>query len=217
MPPEPLVLAFDTSAAHCAAAVVSGDRLVAEALDPMEKGQAEHLFPMLERLLSAAGIGWPDLTSLSVGIGPGNFTGVRLSVAAARGLALALKLPLHGVSRLEATALGLPRPCLVALDARLGRAYLQRFDNAECLPEIAALDTVGPDAAVGLACVTGDAAAAILAERLGLPLVSPPLPLARAMAMIAARRPAPVTRPAPLYLLPADAAPPREAPPVILP
>lgn len=217
MPPEPLVMAFDTSAAHCAAAVVSGNRLVAEALDPMEKGQAEHLFPMLERLLSAAGIGWPDLTSLSVGIGPGNFTGVRLSVAAARGLALARKLPLHGVSRLEATALGLPRPCLVALDARLGRAYLQRFDTGQDLPEIAALDTIGPDAAEGLACVTGDAAAALLAERLGLPLVPPPLPLARAMAMIAARRPPPATRPAPLYLLPADASPPREAPPVILP
>lgn len=216
MPPDRLILAFDTSAAHCAAALVSGDRLLVERLDPMEKGQAEHLFPMLEALLRSAGAGWSDLDAIAVGIGPGNFTGVRLSVAAARGVGLARRIPLHGVSRLEAAAFGLPRPCLVALDARMGRVYLQRFDRMERAPMIVPADAVPTDLAQGAACLTGDAADR-LAPGLGLPVRSASCPLAHAMAQIAAARPDPAARPAPLYLLPADAAPPREAPPLILP
>lgn len=216
MPPEPLILAFDTSAAHCAAALVSGDRLLSERIDPMDKGQAEHLFPMLAALLEGAGVGWSDLTALAVGIGPGNFTGVRLSVAAARGLALGLKVPVHGISRLEATAHGLPRPCLVALDARLGRSYLQRFDDSDTAPLLATADAI-PDGLVGaVASLTGDAAS-LIADKTGLPVLPPALSLPHAMALIAASRPTPASRPAPLYLLPADAAPPRDAPPVILP
>lgn len=216
MPPEPLILAFDTSAAHCAAALVSGDRLVAERHDPMDRGQAEHLFPMLEALLKGAGLGWHDLTALAVGIGPGNFTGVRLSVSAARGLALGLAIPLHGVSRLEAAAYGLPRPCLVVLDARLGRNYLQLFDGQAQPPQIASVDAI-PDGLLGTAtCLTGDGAAQIAADS-GLPHLPAALSLPQAMARIAARRPPPKTRPAPLYLLPPDAAPPRDAPPLILP
>lgn len=216
MPPEPLILAFDTSAAHCAAALVSGNRLLAERLDPMDKGQAEHLFPMLEAMLKSAGVGWSDLAALAVGIGPGNFTGVRLSVSAARGLALGLGVPVHGVTRLEAAAYGLPRPCLVALDARLGRSYLQLFDGAEQVPLIATVDAI-PEGLIGAAaCLTGDAAGPIAAQS-GLPLLPAALTLPHAIARIAAKRAPPLNRPAPLYLLPADAAPPRDAPPVILP
>ena len=214
MPPDRLILAFDTSAAHCAAALVSGDRLLAERLDPMEKGQAEHLFPMLEALLRSAGAGWRDLDAIAVGIGPGNFTGVRLSVAAARGVGLARRIPLHGVSRLEAAAFGLPRPCLVALDARMGRVYLQRFGQPESAPQIAMADAIPANLVQGAACAAGDAAERVAP---GLPVRAPTLPLAHAMARIAGARPAPAGRPAPLYLLPADAAPPRDGPPLILP
>ena len=216
MPPEPLILAFDTSAAHCAAALLSGGRILAARHDPMARGQAEHLFPMLEDLLAAAGAGWRDLTALAVGTGPGNFTGVRLSVSAARGLALSLALPVHGVTRLEAAAYGLPRPCLVVLDARQGRLYLQTFAETDGTPRILAADALPDDLGCTGLIVTGDAADQI-APRLGATIAPAAMPLAEAMARIAARRPPPATRVAPLYLLPADAAPPRDAPPVILP
>jgi tRNA threonylcarbamoyladenosine biosynthesis protein TsaB len=120
------ILAFDTSAAHCAAALLLPDRVI-QRLEPMEKGQAERLIPLLEELLAEGGIGWPDLKALAVGTGPGNFTGVRISVAAARGLALGLGIPAVGVTRLEALAHGLPRPLLVLEDAKRGQVYVQLF------------------------------------------------------------------------------------------
>ncbi len=124
-----VILAFDTSAAHCAAALLSGDRLW-QRHEAMEKGQAERLIPLLQDLLAEAGLDWPEVTALAVGTGPGNFTGVRIAVAAARGLALALAVPAIGVTRLEALAEGLPRPVTVAEDARRGEAYVQHFDLA---------------------------------------------------------------------------------------
>lgn len=88
--PPPLLLAFDTSAAHCAAVLVRGGRILAARVEAMDRGQAERLLPLLEDLLSEAGFGWPDLDGLAVVTGPGNFTGLRIAVAAARGLALGL-------------------------------------------------------------------------------------------------------------------------------
>lgn len=122
-----LVLAFDTSAAACAAAVLSGQAVLAQAEEPMATGQAERLIPLCEELLARVDAGWHDLSVLGVGTGPGNFTGVRISVAAARGLALSLGVPAIGVTRLEALAEGLPRPLAVVEDARRGAVYLQLF------------------------------------------------------------------------------------------
>lgn len=92
----------------------------------MQKGQAERLVPMLEEVLAEGGIGWRNLRRIAVGVGPGNFTGVRISVATAR-VGLALGVPVIGVTRLEALAHGLPRPLRVAEDARQGLAYVQDF------------------------------------------------------------------------------------------
>ena len=201
------VLAFDTSAAHCAAALLLPGGRVLTRLEPMEKGQAERLMPLLEELLQAAGLGWSDLTRLAVGTGPGNFTGVRIAVAAARGLALGLGIPALGITRLEALAFGLPRPITVVEDARRGEVYVQAFgaDISEAL----LLD--GSDLAhvVETAHVTGSAA--------GPAALPPAMPLAEAMARLAAARALPQPRPAPFYLRGADAAPPSDPPPVILP
>ena len=71
----------------------------------MEKGQAERLMPLISELLAEAGVVLADVTAIAVGTGPGNFTGVRIAVAAARGLALGLGVPAIGVTRLEALAL----------------------------------------------------------------------------------------------------------------
>lgn len=202
MPPE-TVLAFDTSAAHCAAALLLPDGRVLNRLEPMEKGQAERLLPLLEDMLAEGGTLWRDLTRIGVGTGPGNFTGVRLSVAAARGLALGLGIPAIGVTRLEALAHGLPRPLLLAEDARRDEAYVQGFD----LPGLETARLMPRAALPAVPHRSGSAFAD------GLP---PALPLAEAIARIAATR-APGARPAPFYLRGADAAPPADPPPVILP
>ena len=125
-----LVLGFDTSAAHCAAALVRDDRILAERFEPMARGQAERLLPLLEDLLAEAGTGWGALDRIGVGTGPGNFTGTRIAVAAARGLAMSLGIPALGVSGFEALAHARPRPVLVSIDGRGGRCYLQLFRTA---------------------------------------------------------------------------------------
>ena len=95
MRPDPTILAFDTSAAHCAAALLCAGKIEVR-VDEMARGQAEHLMPMLEEVLAAQGLTWADLDAIGVGTGPGNFTGIRISVAAARGLALGLGIPAVG-------------------------------------------------------------------------------------------------------------------------
>jgi tRNA threonylcarbamoyl adenosine modification protein YeaZ len=198
------ILAFDTSAAHCAAALLwDGGLLLRD--EPMEKGQAERLVPLLEDVLKEAGLGWHDLKALAVGTGPGNFTGVRIAVAAARGLALGLGIPAVGVTRLEALAFGLPRPVTVIEDARRGEVYVQEFNVEGTGP--ARLDLAG---ATVTGAVTGSAA--------GPSALALAMPVVEAIARIGAQRAlTPQPRPAPFYLRGADAAPPSDPPPVILP
>lgn len=197
MPPEALILGFDTSAAHCAAALLSGDRLIAARVEVMEKGQAERLVPMLEEVLAEGGIGWRDLAALAVCTGPGNFTGVRIAVAAARGLALGLGVPAIGVTVFEARAAGLDWPVTVVEDARRGEIYVQRFPGGTA--HLARAEAVWDAPAVG-------------------PDLAPRWPVAEAVARVAAERlGTPHPRPVPFYLREADAALPSEPPPVILP
>ncbi|WGH80048.1 tRNA (adenosine(37)-N6)-threonylcarbamoyltransferase complex dimerization subunit type 1 TsaB [Jannaschia ovalis] len=201
-----LSLGFDTSAAHCAAALVSGDRILAERVEAMRKGQAERLMPLLEDLLAVAGHRWADLDCIGVGTGPGNFTGIRIAVAAARGLALGLGIPAHGVTGPE--ALGGGRDVIVCLPAPQGAVHAARGDDIRRL-------TAADWPADWRAPLTGPAAPE-LAAALGLPLAETPA-LAPAIARLAARRATPGgARPAPLYLRPADAAPPADQPPAIL-
>lgn len=193
MPSEPLVLGFDTSAAHCAAALLSGDTVLAAYHEEMGRGQAERLMPLLEEVLATAGKNWQDLDAIGVGVGPGNFTGIRISVSAARGLALGLGIPAIGVNSFEAVALDEGTGTVAVLGPR-GQAYLAPTEAAPYLApaeEVAALgDLKTPQSAT----------------------------IARCIAQVAARKlpddahPAP----APLYIKAADAAPPRDPAPKIL-
>jgi tRNA threonylcarbamoyladenosine biosynthesis protein TsaB len=209
-----LILGFDTSAAHCAAALVCGDRVLAQVDEAMATGQAERLIPLLQEVLAQGGVAWRDLQALAVGTGPGNFTGVRIAVAAARGLALGLGVPAIGVTRLEALAHGLARPVAVVEDARRDEVYVQAFapdaGPAVLMPLGAAARAVG-----GLP-LTGSAAAAV-AGLTGGAVLAPAMPLAQAIARVAGARAGVQPRPAPFYLRGADAAPPSDPPPVILP
>jgi tRNA threonylcarbamoyl adenosine modification protein YeaZ len=213
---EPLVLAFDTSAAHCAAALLCGDRLLETHSEDMAKGQAERLMPMLEEMLARHAAGWRDLAAIGVGTGPGNFTGVRISVSAARGLALALGIPAIGVTRLEALALGLPRPLMVVEDARRGEVYVQGFGPDQA-PGLSTPEALAAGAGRGLA-VVGSAAQTLVTLAPAARMVSAAMPLPEAIARIAASRiGTPQPRPAPLYLRGPDAALPTDPPPVIVP
>lgn len=177
----------------------------------MEKGQGERLVPLLEALLADAAISWRDVTAIAVGTGPGNFTGVRIAVATARGLALGLNIPAVGVTRLEALAYGLPRPLRVVEDARRGMVYTQTFhDDGSAEPAaLIEVDAVSPQTTPQAIAQTGGAA--------GPNALPPACALAEAIARIGAPRARlPQPRPAPFYLRAADAAPPSDPPPVIL-
>lgn len=209
-----LTLGFDTSLAHCGAALMRGETCVAALYEDMQKGQVARLMPMLEEVLGAAGTTWGDLTAIGVGIGPGNFTGIRISVSAARGLALGLGVPALGVSLFDALAYGTEGPVLACLDARHGKGYFQRFGYGDPEPVFADITDI-QDQAAGLKCI--GTLGAVMAERLSAEHVPAAFAPASAIARIAsARADTPHPRPAPLYLRSADAAPPRDAPPVIL-
>jgi len=183
----------------------------------MAKGQAERLMPLLAEVVAAGGATLADLDAIGVGTGPGNFTGIRISVAAARGLALALGIPAVGVTTLEALAFGAPRPLLAAVDARRDHLYLQRFaEGADRSPALVALADADIWALPGLT-VIGDHAE-VLAARLGAAWVAAAPSHAAAIAGIAATRwrDPMLPRPAPLYLRAADAAPARDAGQVML-
>lgn len=199
-------LAFDTTAAHCAAALSwgtpAGERFETRC-EPMAKGQAERLLPMIEELLAAHGFAVADVASVSVGTGPGNFTGIRIAVALARGLALGLGVPAAGVTGFHAARHAAARqdPLWVLIDAPRGQVYAQRYGAEPGLPLI-----LGPEAVstldapvVRLADLSADRIVRAVAE-VGRAGLSTPQP-----------------RPAPFYLRGADAAPPSDPPPVILP
>jgi tRNA threonylcarbamoyladenosine biosynthesis protein TsaB len=101
-----LVLGINTVSDVCEAALVRGSRLVAQRSEPMAQGHDARLAPLVDELMRAAGVGFADLDRIAVIVGPGSFTGVRVGVAFARGLALALDKPAVGVSSLEAIAFG---------------------------------------------------------------------------------------------------------------
>lgn len=195
-----IVLAFDTSGPYCAAALLVDDAMADCVVDPMSKGQAEQLMPMLGALLARNGLGWNDLAAIAVGTGPGNFTGVRIAVSAARGLALGLSVPAIGVSGFEALAFGLPRPVTARLLAPRGQAYEQTFraDAFEVPALVATNTTAATDVPVA-------------------PDIDPAEMVARIARIGRARIAAPGPRPAPLYVRGADAAPPRDPAPVIVP
>ncbi len=131
-----ILLAIDSSASLCAACVydaASSEELGREVLD-LGKGHAEHLMGVIAGALERAGKDYADIGALAVSVGPGSFTGVRVGVSAARGLALALKVPAIGVTTLEALATegarAFPdRAVLAALDAGRGEIHAALYDS----------------------------------------------------------------------------------------
>lgn len=197
------ILAFDTSAAHCAAVLLSGGAITQHRFEAMNKGQNERLTPLLAEVMTDAGLAWHELNAIGVGIGPGNFTGIRIAVSAARGFGLGLDVPAIGVTALEAYAFGTSGLVTACIDARADQAYVQGFEDglAGEPPQIIAVSD-----------------ALELSDQVGNLITQTPFPI-EAIAHIAAARlqAGDIQAPAPLYLRSADAALPRDPAPSIIP
>jgi tRNA threonylcarbamoyl adenosine modification protein YeaZ len=226
--PDAPLLVFDTSAAHCAAALLSGGRVLAERCEDMGRGQAERLMPLLEDLLDEARLAWGDLGALAVGTGPGNFTGIRIAVATARGLSMALGIPAIGVTGFAALAaqeVGEGTELLVSLPAPRGNSYVEVWRNGAPAAPARLIDPEHPPDDLAFRAenlrVIGhradDMARAIGATAGRTAPASPALAIASVAAARLAKADLPATPPAPVYVRPADAAPARDAPPTILP
>ncbi|WP_300035915.1 tRNA (adenosine(37)-N6)-threonylcarbamoyltransferase complex dimerization subunit type 1 TsaB [uncultured Roseobacter sp.] len=216
---QPLVLAFDTSAARVAVCVLHGQNVLAQAEEEMAKGQAERLMGLCQETLKSAGAATSDISLIATGTGPGNFTGIRISVSAARGLALGLDVPAIGINNLEAQAFGIQGTVFSSLDARRDALYLQVLQNAEPVgaPVLCDLESL-PEVPAGVPPLCTGHRSEETAARIGGQSVHQKLPVAETIARCArARRHLQNPRPAPVYIRPADAAPAKHAAPVILP
>jgi tRNA threonylcarbamoyl adenosine modification protein YeaZ len=128
------ILAIDTALEACAAAVLDTARgiIVAHESIAMTRGHAEALMPLIERVMAETEGGFAGLDRIAVTVGPGSFTGLRVGIAAARGLALATGKPAVGLTTLAAFAAPLiaeddTLPVVAAIDARHEHVYLQVF------------------------------------------------------------------------------------------
>jgi tRNA threonylcarbamoyladenosine biosynthesis protein TsaB len=127
-----LILAIDTALDACAAGVLdtSAGKLIARETQPMKRGHAEALMPLIGRVMNQAAIAFTALDRIAVTTGPGSFTGLRVGLSAARGIALAADRPVVGVTTLTAYAAPVVStnstpPVIAAIDARHDQVYFQ--------------------------------------------------------------------------------------------
>jgi tRNA threonylcarbamoyladenosine biosynthesis protein TsaB len=223
------ILALDTSMGACSAAVLrasDGTRRLNALQAEMERGHAEALMPMVDEVLNEAGLSASDLDVIAATVGPGSFTGVRIAISAARGLALVTQAKLFGTDSLTVMArtalmegLASDRPFAVAVDARRGMLYFGIYDDLA--RKLSGPLLIAPDDAVKfvppeLRVVVGNGAQflADAAATVGRPL-EPALvslqPSAAALAEIALEGGETTAVLRPLYLRPPDAKPQAQA------
>jgi tRNA threonylcarbamoyl adenosine modification protein YeaZ len=213
------ILAIDTAAKFCAACVFDAERQTerARSVRDIGKGHAEVLMDVIQETLTAADTDFPALGAIAVSVGPGSFTGVRVGVSVARGLALALKIPAAGVSTLEAlafetrVALG-PRRVLAAIDGGRDGIYAALYDEFAQIfyaPVVAQLDKV-VELASGATALAGSAAPRVAAAAPSQDFLFGPLTATADIAIYARVALAggfAGGRPQPLYLRAPDARP----------
>jgi len=231
----PTLLAIDTAGSACSAAVGCGTHVLAAEREAMRYGHGEGLLPMIDRVMGVAALPRAPLDGIAVTVGPGGFTGIRVGLGAAHGIALALGIRLIGVTSFAAVAASLPASpgiTLVALDSRRDDLYVQLFDRntAEPLADPAAVlpaalaEYVAGLAGAGRLMVAGDAAESAAAAlsgqlpgQLNLEIAAGSAPdapgvLAAALCQIERDR---FARPVhPLYLRPPDVTVPKRSLPI---
>ena len=217
---------MDTSAGACSAALWE-DAIIFERTKEMQRGHAEALLPMILSAMRDADRRFTDLDLVAVTVGPGAFTGLRVGLAAARGIALAAGLSCFGVTTLEAIAEAIDWPTLarcpvlVALDNKQGGVYAQMFQAGRPLepPSVQTAQTLGARCLGVRVAIAGDGSPMMVAALRGAgsyvrevtEIAVPPYPTASRVAAIAARRwlagERPSAPPAPLYLRPPTTGP----------
>lgn len=168
------VLAIDTALEACSAAVLDTEigAITAHESLPMARGHAEALIPLIARVIEKAELDFAALDRIAVTTGPGSFTGLRVGISAARGIALAAGKPAVGLSTLAAYAAPLiatddTLPVVVAIDARHDHVYLQVFGpggRSIVAPRLAPLREALRVAATGAPRLIGTAAAMLAAS-----------------------------------------------------
>ncbi|TPQ36742.1 tRNA (adenosine(37)-N6)-threonylcarbamoyltransferase complex dimerization subunit type 1 TsaB [Bradyrhizobium guangdongense] len=169
-----LILAIDTALDASSAAVLDTDnaRLIARESLPMKRGHAEALMPLIARVMQAARVAFTALDRIAVTTGPGSFTGLRVGISAARGLALAANKPAVGLTTLSAYAAAIvsqnrEAPVISAIDARHDHVYFQIVagDGSQLVrPKVASIDEAIAASQFGAPHLVGNAAR-ILADR----------------------------------------------------
>ena len=158
-----MLLAIDTATEACSVALIAPDgSLLAERHEIVGRGHAERLVPMIAALIDGHSV-----ARIAVGCGPGSFTGIRVGIAAARGLALGWGVPLTGVSSLALIAAAADEPVAVAITAGHGELFVQRFagNPLRAIAPLAALSPAAAAAAVPERLVLGSGAEALVAAR----------------------------------------------------
>jgi tRNA threonylcarbamoyladenosine biosynthesis protein TsaB len=231
-PTAAALLAIETAGSNCSVAVAQGAAVLAAERLALRHGHAEALFPMITRVMAAAGLAASQLAAVAVTIGPGGFTGIRVGLAAAHGIALAVGARLVGVTGFAAVAASLGATgdhsgsLLVALDSRRDDLYVQLFAADRTTP-LAAPAAVLPnrlgdyvagfagDAALLVAGDAAEAAAAALDRHRRIAVAGGSAPDAQGVIAAVRRQ---TTRHAvsepvqPLYLRPPDVSLPRRQP-----
>jgi tRNA threonylcarbamoyladenosine biosynthesis protein TsaB len=145
------ILAVDTATERCSVALLLGERVIERTVDT-QRGHADLILPMVEAVLAEGAVELRSIDAIAYGRGPGAFTGVRIAVGVAQGLAFGLDVPTFGVSDLAAVALQAAQPdqeILVCMDARMGEVYWARFRcSADGVIEASSEELVSPPEAV---------------------------------------------------------------------
>ena len=216
------VLAIDTALEACSAAVLDTERggILASESIPMLRGHAEALLPLVSRVMTESGMEFTALDRVAVTVGPGSFTGLRVGVSAARGIAVAAGKPAVGLTTLAALAAPYiavddVTPLVAAIDARNDQVYMQMFGAAGrslIQPRVASLREAVRDAANARARLVGSAAA-MMAAAWPAGVQQPPVvdaaraPIIDWVAHLGAAAAQALSLPKPLYLRAPDAQP----------
>ncbi len=189
------ILALDAATGPCSVAVLKDGRIAAYREHVQGLKQSALLMPMVEQALAQSGIGYNDLSAVACTIGPGSFTGIRVALAAARGICFAAGIKGLGFTTLATLAYGAPiQPVLAVLNAGKGECYYQGFDGTPLFePRLGTLETA-------------------LASLPGAPVIGnlqghTAFPRADALAKLAAAHAADALPLTPFYIRPPDAKP----------
>ena len=217
-----ILLALDTSANFCSATLYDcgQGKILSSKSEDIGRGHAERLMGLLAEVLESADLEYKDVSKIAAICGPGSFTGIRVGLATARGLALGLSIPVIGINALEAIAFqqnnngnNAETPIVVALDAKRGEVFAQIFSSSGehlTTPQAVSIDQISdfmPDQPFHIAGSGSQAIINAFGEQSCEVISDQTAASIKYVARLAAQMPDDLNKPSPLYLRSADAKP----------